>query len=178
LGRQALLISPLFKYKSVKLSIISHNVLCSQGYYTTRIAKQDNNTYLLYLKDALGFWKSLILSCCQVTREIDFVSRHSGALILGNANGEVSCSILINGIIYTLRSIEILNLLVRGAVPFPSAALGCRKLSVVKGTVLERDSILPSKISTCLYDADGAYCGITIYLQYTTRIFLTPADLL
>jgi hypothetical protein len=32
---------------------------------------------------------------------------------------------------------------------------------VVNGTVLERESILPSKYSSVLYEADGAYCGIT-----------------
>lgn len=40
-------------------------------------------------------------------------------------------------------------------------ALDCGKLSVVNGTVLESESILPNKNSRCLYAADGAYCGIT-----------------
>jgi hypothetical protein len=51
---------------------------------------------------------------------------------------------------YSLISIYILIFLVGGAVPLPRVVLGWMVLSVVKGTVLERESILPRRNSRCL----------------------------
>lgn len=43
-------------------------------------------------------------------------------------------------------------------MPFPSDVLfGWGKMSVVNGTVLESESILPRRNSRCLYEVEGAY---------------------